>query len=141
MPQKKVEKHYSDILESFFGLQTLEKEDASVNTLLDELPVCFWMHDENYSIVYSNQAVEERFGPCHGRKCYEYFMGENTICNGCQSKTILSGGHDTRCTHCKRSNKTFDINIYHIPIVNEGGKKFIIKCNMHVQDINILFNT
>ena len=140
MPQKKVEKHYSDILGSLFGLGTLEKEDALLNTLLDELPVCFWMHDEHYKIVYANRAVEERFGPYHGRKCYEYFMGDNTICCGCHSKPILAGGHDTRCKQCKRSNRTFDINIYHIPLVNEDGKKIIIKCNMNIQDMNILFN-
>ena len=139
MRQKKVEENYGDLLERFFGLQTGVNVDASANTLLDELPVCFWMHDEQYSIVYANRAVEERFGPCHGRKCYECFMGENTICNCCQSKSILAGRQGEKCTHCKRSNKAFDINIYHIPLVNEDGKNFIIKCNMHIQDINILY--
>ena len=138
MPRKMVEENYSDFLESFFGLRTLEKEAASLNTLLDELPMCFWMHDEQYLIVYANLAVEERFGQCHGRKCYEFFMGENNICSCCQSKNILTGGQDKRCTHCKRINKTFDINIYHILLVNEDGKKFIVKSNMHIQDINIL---
>jgi hypothetical protein len=141
MPQKKVEKYYSDILGSLFGLRKMEKDDASFNTLLDELPLCFWMHDENYSIVYANRVVEERFGPCHGRKCYECFMGKSILCRCCVSKSILAGGHDTRCTYCKRSNTAFDINIYHVPLVHEDGKKFIIKCNMHIQDINILFNT
>lgn len=139
MPQKKVDENYSDFLEGFFGIRTLEKEDASLNTLLDELPMCLWMHDEQYLIIYANRAVEERFGQWHGQKCYEFFMGENNICNCCQSKSILAGGQDERCTHCKRSNKTFDIDIYHILLVHKDCKKIIIKSNMHIQDINILY--
>ncbi len=140
MAQKKVEKNYNDFLEGFLELLTREKENPSINILLDELPVCFWMHDEDYSIVYANRAVEERFGPCYGRKCYEYFMKENSICNCCLSKSILSGEHKEMCSHCKRSNKAFDIDIYHISLVNKDGKKFIVKSNMHIHDMSFLNN-
>ena len=137
--KKKNEETYGDFVERFFEFQTPVKVDTSIITLLDELPVCFWMHDEQYAIMYANRTVEERFGPCHGRKCYEFFMGESTVCSCCQSKSILSGGQDARCTNCKRSNTTFDIHIYHIPLVDEDGKKIIIKSTMHIQNINFLY--
>ncbi|TKB08187.1 hypothetical protein [Desulforhopalus sp. IMCC35007] len=140
MSQKKVQRDYADILARVFRPRTLGEEDASLNTLLDELPVCFWMHDENYTIVYANRAVEEKFGPSANRRCYEYFMGENGICSCCQSKKVLASGLDAMCTHCKRCNDALDLNIYHIPLVTEDGNNFIIKSNMHVQDISILYN-
>lgn len=138
MSQKKVEKNYSDYLEILFGFRALETQEDQDNTLLDTLPVYFWIHDACYSIVHANQAVTERFGLFQGRKCYEYFMGKNTICNYCPSKSILEGGHDRKCTHCRRSNNTFDLNIYHVPFIYEDGKKYIIKCNIHFQKINFL---
>lgn len=140
MTQQKVKESYGGFLKSFSEFQTLEREDASLNALLNELSVCFWMHDEDYSIVYANRVVEEKFGPCHGRKCYEYFMGEENICSCCLSKNILTTMLDEKCSHCKRGSKTFDIDIYHIPLVNQDGKKFIVKSNMHIQDINLLNN-
>jgi len=138
MSQKKVEKDDALYLECLLGLQLSEKQDDRVNALLDELPMCIWMHDEHYTVVYTNRAVNEKFGPCHGRKCYECFMGEKSICSCCLSMSILEGGHDSRCAQCKRNNNTYDINIFHIPLVSEDGKKHIIKSNMHIQDISIL---
>ncbi len=140
MAQKKVKEIYNDFLEDFFELLTPEEENTSLSILFDKLPVCFWMHDEDYSIIYANRAVEEMFGPCYGRKYYEYFMKEYSICNCCLSKSILSGQHDERCSHCRRSNKAFDIDIFHIPFVSKDGKKFIVKSNMHIHDMNFLNN-
>ena len=139
MPRKSVQKDYEDLLVRIFGLGAVG-EDALTSTLLDELLLCFWMHDEDYSIVYTNCVVEEKFGPCHGRRCYEYFMGEKSICSCCLSRSVLNEGLDEKCALCKRNKASWDMNIFHIPIFTEDGKKIVIKSNMHIQDINNLYD-
>lgn len=105
--------------------------------MLDGLPIYLWMHDENYTIVYANHAFKEKFGQDQNLTCYQCLMGEKNVCSCCLFKNPLKNVQPEMCKVCKRKNSGYDIDIYHIPIIDKKGQKFILTSNLHIDDLDI----
>ena len=116
----------------------IDLETESFSSMLDELPVFLWVHDENNTIVYGNREFRENFGTCVQQKCHQCLMGRQKTCNCCHSNETLNNNKTERCTFCKRRNSGYDINIFHTPINNNNGRKYILKSSFHIIDLGIL---
>lgn len=116
----------------------IELETESFSSMLEEFPVVFWVHDENNNIVYGNREFRDNFSTCDEQKCHQCLMGSQKVCNCCLSYKALSSNGKERCKLCKRGNCGYDINIFHIPITNRNGQKYILKSSFHIKDPGIL---
>ena len=99
----------------------IDLDTESFSSMLDELPVFLWVHDENNTIVYGNREFRENFGTCVKQKCHQCLMGKSEPCQCCLSRKAGRGEKTERCKLCKRRNNGYDINIFHTPITNKEG--------------------
>ncbi len=129
------------IYDEFLGINTIQKlfagDTTSFNTFLDELPFCLWVHDENFRIIHTNRAFNIQFGSCQTKRCYQRLMGSQKTCCCCLSKKIFGTRQANYCKSCKRGHRGYDMNIFHIPIINDRGEKFIVKSSMHFDEYSI----
>ncbi|MBU0961826.1 MAG: hypothetical protein KKD01_19225 [Proteobacteria bacterium] len=138
MKQKQTRELFNDIFNISSIQRMLEADKESFNTMLDELPVCLWLHDENHTIIYSNKGFKEKFGTCQKQTCYQCIMREKNVCSCCQSKKSLANEKPDQCNLCKRGNCGYDINIIHMPITDKDGQKFILKSSLHIKELGLL---
>lgn len=116
----------------------IDLETESFSSMLDELPIFLWVHDENNIIVYGNSEFKENFGTCVKQKCHQSLMGKKKTCGCCISQKVLRNNNPERCKLCKRRNNGYDINIFHTPITNRKSRKYILKSSFHIKDLGIL---
>lgn len=135
------QKNFEDFADIFSALQLLGIDDddfVSIMDEIDELPDYLWIHDENNVIVYGNSSFLKNFGNCIKQTCYQCLMNEKKTCPCCLSCKSLANDKTTRCTLCKRSDAGYDINIYHTPITNHNGQKFMINSSFHLEETGYL---
>lgn len=134
-------KQLDDIVDILSIQRILGMKIESFNSILDELPVYLWMHDENHTVVYGNDAFKETFGTYQKQTCYQCLMGKSDVCSCCRSQKTLPNKIPAQCKICKRGNSGYDINIFHMPITNKDGQQFILKSSLHINDLMLLANT
>lgn len=141
MNSKTMQKKIDEAIGVLCRQKRLDGDTPLLRRFLDELPLCIWMHDENYTITYGNHAFEERFG-CLQKKvfCYQWLMGKESICSCCVSKKTWADTQPEHCRNCKRKKNGYDLNVYHVPIISETGKTCNLKSSLHLRDLNQLLS-
>ncbi|MDD4957559.1 MAG: PAS domain S-box protein, partial [Candidatus Omnitrophica bacterium] len=88
--------------------------------------------DSEYNVKYVDPEWAKQYGDYHGRKCYEYFMGANDICQGCgvaralvTKKTVV-----TEEILAKEGNKV--IQVTSIPYQDEHGNWLVAEVNVDI---------
>lgn len=79
--------------------------------------VCIISRD--YELQFVNPVVERDFGPVGGRKCYDYFQGLGTPCEGCDNQEVLGGKSQQRELFAHKTSRVYEI--YDAPFKNEDG--------------------
>lgn len=138
MKPNQTEEKFDEVADILTTLILLEIDSESFNSILDELPVYLWMHDENHNIVYGNQGFKAKFGGCQKKTCYQSLMGEKEVCSCCLSQKTLENVKPERCNLCKRGTSGYDINMFHTPITYKDGQKLILKSSHHLKDLSVL---
>jgi len=126
-------------VEGEYFSQVLGFEAESFNIFETDLPLCFWVHDESYAIVYGNWRFIEKHGNCTKKLCHKKIMGKEKVCGCCQSEEAFSCQEPRNCKICKRMNPGFDLNTYHWPVKNKHGKRFILKSSFHIDDSDAIY--
>lgn len=132
-PREKLDEAIVRSIQSLLGI-----ERESFNTMLDDLPVCLWMHDENYTLVYGNHSFKVAFGNYYKQRCYQCLMRKKEVCSCCRSQRSLTSKKPEQCKLCKRRASVYDINMFHTPITDNKGQKFILKSSLHINDLKNL---
>ena len=138
MNQNQIHGKFGAVADILTTLELLGIESESFNTLLEELPVNLWIHDDNYTIVYVNSSFRENFGDFRNKTCHQCMMDKESVCSCCLSRQTLENENTGRCKLCKRSNSGFDLNLFHTPIRCRDGKVYILKTSCYVGDLTIL---
>lgn len=126
--------HFVDLLSIARALGINRK---SFDIMVDGLPVYFWIHDEKHTIIFANQAFEENFGVWRHQKCYQLIMRKESACSCCPFEKIMEHMKAEQCKLCNRGEFGYDINIFHVPIINKDGRKFVVTSTLHLQDFTI----
>jgi len=95
-------------------------------------PRSLWFHDERQIIVSINRHFLDNYGDCRWKYCHLALMGEDSICGCCKSRSVFSNKAPQHCNLCKRKQSCSDINIFHIPVTNIEGDRFILKLSFEV---------
>jgi len=109
--------------------------DALVRLLKDRdnLPVHFWIHDANYTIVYGNRNFVDTYGDCLNKPCHLCVMGSSNACSCCRSLQASTSHTSRKCMVCKRHGHGYDINIDHTLVTTSKGRSFIVKTALHLE--------
>ena len=138
------EKNFDDFAEIFHALKLLGIEAETFLSIMDDidkLPDHLWIHNEDNTIVYGNHDFIKNFNPCMKQTCYQCLMGEEKPCDCCLSKKAFATNSTQRCTLCKRYGKGYDLNIYHTPISNDRGQRYMMKSSFFLEETSNLANS
>ena len=50
------------------------------------------VHDQEFRIIYQNQAMKDLFGDCAGKLCHEAYQQSDAVCPGCPVALCFSSG-------------------------------------------------
>lgn len=131
------QKNSEDFADLFSAVKLLGMDARTFIRIMDKiegLPVHLWIHDKNYVIVYGNSYFLEDVGDCVQQPCYRYLMGGKQVCTCCPSNKCSAGNCTGKCILCRRNDFGYDINIFHTPITNMAGDKFIIKSSYYLEE-------
>ena len=115
---------------AFLGI-TQEK----FHTLIDDLPVYLWVHDENYTIVHANNRFKDKHGECIGMFCHQCIMKQDSICNCCMSGYVLNKNQTQKCHGCSCEGRNSGIQTFHHPITGKGGTKYVLKSTIEMNKL------
>ena len=102
----------------------LRRSQRRYHLLFDEVPCYISIQDPDLNIIEANRALQDDFGGCLGRKCYEAYKHRTEACVPCPvQEAIEHGGLHTReeivtSLHGKRMN----VLVTAAPILDGNGR-------------------
>ena len=97
----------------------LEERDRLIN-ILDTMHDGVYIISQNFEIEYVNPALNKVLGEPEGRKCYEYFNGENSRCSWCEADKVFKGQMVRfESNLLKRAGREYDL--VQNPLYNRDG--------------------
>jgi len=108
-----------DITERKQAEEALRLERDNFTNILDSMEDGVYIVDQNYDIQYVNPALKKDFGPCEGRKCYEYFHDRNKVCPWCKNSEVFAGKTVRWEWYSARNQRTYDL--VDTPLRNHDG--------------------
>ena len=103
--------------------------------IIDELPVSLWMHDENYTIVHTNNRFRDIYGDCLGRPCYQSMMQSDSVCMCCISGRVLQRNSGEKCSGCSCRGKDKNVQTFHHPVIRKDGSTFVLKSTIEMDTL------
>ena len=107
---------------TFFGIPP-----KKLHTIIDELPVYLWIHDENYTIVQTNNRFNDKYGDCIGKLCHQCIRQNDHACNCCISGQVLKSNHSKKCSGCSCDGADRKTHTFHRPFTRKDGSKYVLK--------------
>ena len=80
-----------DITERKQVEEALENEKNKLQSIVDTIEYGLTIQDKDYNIIFQNRVMKDLFG-CLGRKCYEIYEGNDTVCDGCPVRMAFEDG-------------------------------------------------
>ena len=83
-----------DITEQKKAEEALQEERNKLQSIVDALDAMddgVTIHDRDYTIVYQNRTLKDRFGGLGG-KCYRVYEGNDKLCDGCPVEMAFKDG-------------------------------------------------
>ena len=79
--------------------------------------------DKDLNIIHANPAFENKFGPWQGRRCYEVYKKQDTICEDCTSRFAFSNAktHASEQTGIDKDGRTIHYIKYTVPVTDDSG--------------------
>ncbi len=72
-----------ELVKSQKGEEGIENERQKFFNMLDQLPVCFHLQANDYSVPFANKMFRDRFGDPDREKCYQLMHERSTPCEPC----------------------------------------------------------
>lgn len=122
---------YLGIEREYFRKTFNFKTDSS-NIFEQKLPTCVWLHDEQQTILCTNNHFLNHYRNSTKKHCYRRLMGKDNVCGCCQSRRAFRHNAPQHCHLCSRQKSAIDINTFHFPLTNRYGDRFILKSSLHI---------
>ncbi len=86
-------KREEDLLRDAVNKRTLEleQEKAALRSVLDGMTDPVYICDNQFQLVFINQAMSEILGDVTGKPCFQAIYNENQTCSDCPLAAVLSG--------------------------------------------------
>ena len=103
--------------------------------IMDELPVYLWVHDENYTIVHTNNRFTDKYGDCIGKLCHRCIMKNDYVCNCCISGQVLKSNSGKKCSGCSCEGASKNTHTFHRPFTRKDGSKYVLKSTIVMDNL------
>ena len=90
--------------------------------------------DPHFNLRYVDPAWQKVYGNPHGRKCYEYFMGRNTMCPGCGIPRALRTRKPTITEEILPREGNRKIEVHTIPYRDSKGEWLVAEFNIDITE-------
>jgi len=101
--------------------QALQHERNNLHGIFEAMADGVYVVNQQYDIQYVNPVFQKDFGPCEGRKCYNYFHDRTGVCPWCKSEDVWAGKTVQWEWYSSRNGKTYDLLDTPIKLA-DGGK-------------------
>ncbi|MBW2592023.1 MAG: PAS domain-containing protein [Deltaproteobacteria bacterium] len=87
------------------------------------VPVFIAALDRQLNIVYANEAFKSRFGDWEGKKCFDVYKKQESICEDCTSRFAFSDAKTSvsEQTGYDKNGKLIHYIKYTVPVIDEGN--------------------
>ena len=90
--------------------------------------------DPHFNLRYVDPAWQKVYGNPQGRKCYEYFMGRNTMCPGCGIPRALRTRKTTITEEVLPREGNRKIEVHTIPYRDSKGEWLVAEFNIDITE-------
>jgi PAS domain S-box-containing protein len=90
--------------------------------------------DKDFKLRYVDPAWQKVYGDFSGRKCYEYFMGRTSPCEGCGIPKALATKAPVRSEEILLREGKRPIEIISIPFKDEHGEWLVAEVNIDIAE-------
>jgi PAS domain S-box-containing protein len=90
--------------------------------------------DGDFNLRYVDPASQQVYGPCQGRKCYEYYMGVDRMCEGCAIPVALASRRKMVSYRALVKEGNRPIQVTTIPFQADNGQWLVAEVNMDISD-------
>ncbi|MBD3343150.1 MAG: PAS domain S-box protein, partial [Candidatus Lokiarchaeota archaeon] len=104
-------------------------ESDNLRNILNSMENGVYIVDNEYDIVFANEAFKKEFGKVSNKKCYDYFLERNSPCENCINDKIFNGMRYKKEWTPGKNNKIYEI--ISTPIKNPDGS---------ISKLNILYD-
>jgi signal transduction histidine kinase len=70
--------------------KAIDSERQKFFNILDQLPVCFYLQADDYSVPFANKMYKERFGPPESGMCYQVMHKRSELCMPCPTFKVFN---------------------------------------------------
>lgn len=89
--------------------------------------------DEDYNVVYVDPGWVKKLGDYSGKKCHEYFMGKDRVCDKCAIPMALQTGKTTVSEEYLSIEDRY-IEVHTIPLKTGGNKRLVAEFNIDITE-------
>jgi hypothetical protein len=104
--------------------------------IIEELPVHFWVHDENFTIVHTNSRFRNKYGNCNGKLCHRCIMKNDQVCSCCMSGQTLKSKSVKKCSNSGCLAAGRNTHIFHRPFAKKDGSKYVLKSMVEMDSMH-----
>jgi nitrogen fixation/metabolism regulation signal transduction histidine kinase len=124
--------NYSKCLENLVEERTrqLSMERQRLYNMLEGLPVMVCLLTEDYNVAFANRAFREKYGEPKGKRCYDYFRGENMPCSFCESYEVLRTGKSHHWVATMPDGSILDA--YDFLFIDVDGSRMVLEMDVDI---------
>ncbi len=89
--------------------------------------------DDQYNVVYIDPEWKKQYGDASGRKCYQYFMGRDSVCPDCGIPKARETGQRVVYESYMNREKRW-VQVTTIPYQDQDGKKLYAEVNVDITE-------
>jgi len=88
------------------------------------VPVFIAALDSDLNIIYANRAFENKFGDWEGKKCFDVYKKQQTICEDCTSRFAFSNGKTSVSEQMgfDKNGRLIHYIKYTVPVIDKNGQ-------------------
>ena len=90
--------------------------------------------DEHYNLHYVSPEWRERYGDRLDLKCYQYFRGQETVCDNCNIARALSTGRVVITERQITRENNRPVEVHTIPFQDFSGRFFAAEFNIDIRE-------
>lgn len=86
--------------------------------------------DKDLNIIHANDAFKNKFGSWEGKRCYQVYKKQDTICEDCASRFAFSNAktHVSEQTGIDKKGRTIHYIKYTVPVTDDVGRvKYLVE--------------
>lgn len=127
MNNKNQEKNENSLLADMFF-----DPDKQIDAILEATKTAIDIIDSDFNLVYISPWWKKVYGDPRNKKCYQYFMDQDTVCPGCGVKKALETKKSVITEEFLIREGNRPIQVTTIPIKGKDGKWFVAEINIDI---------